>query len=62
MESPHGGQPSLLGQGVRYVSCDRVASLARRRGDTIRFVDCSAFWHVEVIEGNTFPSAARQLM
>lgn len=63
-------EPGVAGNEICYHACgglwllssDREASLARRRGATIRFVDCSAFWHVEVIEGNTFLSAARQLM
>ncbi len=50
------------GGALWLLSSDREASLARQRGTTIRFVDCSASWHVEIIEGNTFTSAARQLM
>lgn len=37
------------GGALRLPSGDREASLARRRGTTIRFVDCSSFWHVEII-------------
>lgn len=42
-------QQYYAGGALRLPSSDREASLARRRGTTIRFVDGSSFWHVEII-------------
>ena len=49
-----GGAPWLL-------SSDREASLARQEATTIRFVDCSASWHVEIMEGNTFSCSSQAI-
>lgn len=50
------------GSALWLLSWDRKACLVGQRGTTIRFVDCSTRWLVEIRKWSTLISAARQLM
>lgn len=71
MESVSGRQLSSVvrgwdcyyaGTALWLQSADREASLTRQRRTSVRFVECSALWHAEIIRGNTFIATEGQLM